>query len=64
MNLAEKLQEIYNLPACKTDFPIGSPFWELVDICLKMAKQIEALEQREHSHPLGVGSYIQRRLDA
>lgn len=26
----------------------------------EMAKRIEALEQREHSHPLGVGSLSQR----
>lgn len=63
MDLIKELQEIYDSPACETDFPIGSLFWELIEIALKMAKRIEALEQREHSHPLGVGSCVHRRLD-
>lgn len=29
-------------------------------VCREMAKRIEALEGREHSHPLGVGSLAQR----
>lgn len=35
-------------------------FEEKAEILLEMAKRIEALEQREHSHPLGVGSLAQR----
>lgn len=36
-------------------------FEEKAELLMEMAKRIEALEQREHSHPLGIGS-LQRSM--
>ena len=32
------------------------------EILIEMARRIEALERREHSHPLGVGSYCAQAM--
>lgn len=44
------------------DEPYFDPlFEEKAEILIEMAKRIEALERRVHSHPLGVGSLAKRR---
>ena len=63
MNLTEELDRLIKEPMHDEDIIHDRVFWKAIDICLEMAKRIEALEQREYSHPLGVGSYIQRRSD-
>lgn len=56
MNLTEELHNIERAYGKRPD--VGSdPLWYAqLAISFEMGKRIEALEQREHSHPLGVGS--------
>lgn len=65
MNLSGELAKIAGSSAREDDDPkhwfwrlnkIADHFWALIEIVQEMAKRIEELEQREHSHPLGVGS--------
>ena len=62
MNLTEELQEILVGPTrAKTAVQdLSYVLWRLFGVVQEMAKRIEALEQREHSHPLGASSLAQR----
>lgn len=63
MNLTEELGAILVRPTRAKTVVQDFTYFQLTvfPIIEEMAKRIEELEQREHSHPLGVGSLAKRR---
>ena len=56
MNLTGELHNIERAYGKREDVSSDPLWYAQLAISFEMAKRIEALEKREHSHPLGVGS--------
>ena len=61
MNLLEEIDKLNKGSQHDEDGYVHDPLlWSKMEIWREMVRRIEALEQREHSHPLGVGSLARR----